>query len=564
MFIALVLLACFTFSACGTSKASQEKMDNAAECICRAARSTLEEMGSMDFYVQGDYVICSDPNYNYFKGNGNSSSGTGLYSYYTVNTENDGKTLENNVYTFYSYITSYYSDADDYEYIIEVISGEVKHVYAAKSWDSKTVGTVHKNKNPVYLTSEYTTLQDVADSVGQLNNSSQYSFTGETFGVDTKETDSAFDFSSFDYYELLDEIIEACGSGAFKIFFIILIVSLIWCLFGYQVFQIFAALASLLIMTIAGLLAAVGTGSLGVFGICFVIGIILAVICAKSKGFSAFMLGVMNTFPITTIIALLLTQSLKGGLIIGFAISAVIGIITAVIKKPLIILSSAIGFGSVSGTALACMIPKTKLSIVFQIIFICLGIFVQTKVSHGLLESGSLIAYIKGKHNNGDCNTESIEELPREETLPKKKSHKKIKPLVRKEAKKAAPKCSSCGATLDDDSVFCIKCGNRIGETSITAPINKAPTETLKPKADSVTKVLTEKLTSAPADTEPHETMTETRADVIEAPKLSLGALERKDSKEKTDGGLVINVDKNTEKKPIGNSHFTSADDFDD
>lgn len=550
----LIIISCFSFASCGS--VSKEELNKTAAGIYSGANSALTELDEEGVSVVGNYVISSNPNYNYYNG----TSG-----------------IENNTYDLYQKISSYCSDSDDYEYIFEVTSGwtgvNVSQVYVAEKWDSKTIGGYPTKSDSsewppycMYLTNDFDTLQDIADSSGKLNayNESEYNFMDGTYGLDAKTGGSLFDLSSFDYYGLLDEIIEACGNGAFKIFFIILIVSLIWCLFGYQVFQIFAALASLLIMTIAGLLAAVGTGSLGVFGICFVIGIILAIICAKSKGFSAFMLGVMNTFPITTIIALLLTQSLKGGLIIGFAIAAVIGIITAVIKKPLIILSSAIGFGSVAGTALACMIPKTKLSIVFQIIFICLGIFVQTKVSHGLLESGSLIAYIKGKHNNGDCNTESIEELPREGTLPKKKSHKKIKPLVRKEAKKAVPKCPSCGATLDDDSVFCIKCGNRIGETSITAPITKAPNETLKPKVDSVTKVLTEKLTSAPADTEPHEAMTETVADVIEAPKLSLGGLERKDSEEKTDGSLVINVDKNTEKKPIGNSHFTSADDFDD
>ncbi len=243
MLIALVMLSCFTFSACGTSKASQEKMDNAAERIYRAANSTLEEMGLTDYDVQGDYVICSDPNYNYFK-----KSGTGLYSYYTVNTENEGKTLENNVYTFYSYISSHYSDADDYEYVIEVISGEVKHVYAAKSWDSKTVGTVHKNKNPVYLTSEYTTLQDVADSVGEPNTSSQYSFTeGNT---EKKNSSSSSFLSSYDYYELLDGISEKAMEKGFSIFLICFILALLICLLGYNYVYRVASAAGIFIFLV--------------------------------------------------------------------------------------------------------------------------------------------------------------------------------------------------------------------------------------------------------------------------------------------------------------------------
>ncbi len=291
--------------------------------------------------------------------------------------------------------------------------------------------------------------------------------------------------------------------------------------------------------------------------------VFFSIMCLLSGVFGSFVCGFLSTFFFSFSVLMRLSLNATVSYIIAIIISAIVGVLTVAYRQPFVIIFTALYGGIFSGFWLACMISKVEIYKLFAIIFIVLGLFVQTKVNHGLLDSGSIIEDVKRRFNRKKQVVESTEGNYNTEPSIKKES-KKIKPLVKKETKKAVPKCPSCGASLDDDSVFCIKCGNRIGEAPITAPITEAPTETLKSKEDIVTTALTEKLTSAPAYTEPHEAMTETKADVTEAPKLSLGGLRRKDSEGKTGGGLVINVDKTTEKKPTGNSHFTSADDFDD
>ena len=314
----LIIISCFSLASCGS--VSKEELNKTAAGIYNGANSALTELDEEGVSIVGNYVISSNPNYNYYNG----TSG-----------------IENSTYDLYQKISNYCSDSDDYEYIFEVTSGwtgvNISQVYVAEKWDSKTIGGYPTKSDSsewppycMYLTNDFDTLQDIADSSGKLNayDGSAYNFIDGTYGLDTTAGDSLFDLSSFDYYELLDEIIELFGSWTFRLFLIIFIVSLVWCLFGYQIYQVFAALSSLLVMSLVGLLASFGTDSLVAFGICFLLGVVLAIVCAKSKAFSAFMIGLMNSLPITAVISMIITQNIKNGLIIGLVLSIVIGIIT--------------------------------------------------------------------------------------------------------------------------------------------------------------------------------------------------------------------------------------------
>ena len=538
----LLFVASLSLVSCGN--ASKEELSDVAADIYKGANAVLTELDGEGVSIAGNYIISSNPNYNYYNGTNG---------------------IEKKTYELYQRISEYCPDSDNYEYIFEVTYGwtgfNISQVYVAEKWDSKKIGGYPTKPESsewppycMYLTNDFNTLQDIADSSGKLNtyDGSAYNIMGGSYGLNNKNQSSLFDLSSFNYYELLDELIEMFGTWAFKLFLIIFVVSLIWCLFGYQIYQVFAALASLLVMSLVGLLASFESNSLVLFAICFVIGIILAVICAKSKGFSAFMLGVMNSLPITAIISMIITQNVKNGLIIGLMLSIVIGVITAVIKKPLIILSSAIGFGSISGTALACMIPNTKLSIVFQVIFICMGIFVQAKIAHGLLESGSLIEYIKGKNNIH---------------LKVADSNKETKSKVEKIKASNKNCCPNCGAALSKDSKFCIKCGYKISVPESTKPSSETvePMNSLEPiKESKIEEAVISEKRIEPMEIHAEKSESPTIESDSSDSNLSLGSLGKNTTDSVSSGELVINVDKKTENKSAANSHFSSANDFDD
>ena len=81
----------------------------------------------------------------------------------------------------------------------------------------------------------------------------------------------------------------------------------------------------------------------------------------------------------------------------------------------------------------------------FGIIFTCLGLYYQTKVNNGLLESGSLIEKLKNKGI-----------LP-ESVLPHSK------PV---HVSASAEKCHKCGAVLTPGSEFCMECGEKVVKSS--------------------------------------------------------------------------------------------------
>ena len=490
----LITVVCFT--ACGTM--SVNDLNKNAENIYNAAEKALNSIENDGISVYGNYIIASDPNYNFYQ---------------------NADDIEKNVFDLYKNISSYYPDADNCEYIFEVNSGltgtYITQIYTAEKWDSKAIGgyptASGESGKCIYLPSSFETLQDIADQAGTLNTSfDPYSvLEGDTAG---EKNSYGLNLSSFEYYDILDALIQFCGNYGLAAFGIIFVVSLMWCLFGYKVFQIFAALASLLMCVLIGLLlTAVIDGT--AFWVMFIVGIILAFICAKSRKFSAFIIGIANVFPIFYLLMLILLKDYTRAGIIAAVISIIVAIFTAIFDKPLVIITSSIGYGALAGTSLACMIPKTRLSIIFQIIFIFLGLFVQTKICGGLLESGPLLARSKKKTDS--------------DTLSKEVKYNKKK---------------------------------RVSDYPYES-VSHVSTETTSTPATTSAELASEekKVTDEPATVHSSTPKTDDSSH-----KLSIGStvsslVERPSSR------MVIKVDKNEKNTTsTGNSHFSAADDFDD
>lgn len=579
------------FASCG-SESTAEKQKNAnyvAQTLSKGAASAFEELyetPEINADASANVIVSSNPNYNY------TNSAVGMQSW---------------VYDYYKSLGFYTDIPEEYEYIIVAYSNNVYQVFVSESWNSNIVGKYNHSSavsnyygNLITLSDDFSTLQDAADEVMALSagngyNHDQFSslYGSNIYGSDisNNKTNSFSDieaaFADIDYYGLLDELIEFFGSAAFKVFLIIFVVSIIWCFFGYQVFQVFAAIFSLLLMLLTGVILSLSTGSAMALGVCVIIGIVLAIICAKSKSFAAFMMGFIGVFPIAFILGAIAAHGMKQGFFIGIGISVVIGIIVAILKKPLIILSSAIGYGPVAGAALSCMMTNTRLGKMLGIIFVCLGILIQSALAHGILESGSLIKKIIGKSNLAKPETAGeypyispeTEYAPPVKPLVKTKdsakSPKPIKPIKPAKVKNTMKKsCPNCGAKYSSDSRFCIKCGASI-EKSILADtckdsvINPSPATVLNEESVMDYRRIEEpKPESKP---ELHRAGTEFSDSISDEStgKLSLGGLGGKSGSSAHSGGLVINVEKSksgmTEtRKSESNAHFSSADDFDD
>lgn len=257
--------------------------------------------------------------------------------------------------------------------------------------------------------------------------------------------------------DLMDYLIEMFGSSGKIVFFILLVFSALGCFYGYKIYKFFIGFCGFLIGGELGLLLAIEFDSLVwlVIGIFLAIG--FAIIGFKFYQIGLFILGFVNAFPLSAITFLCFSNNIEVVLIVSIIISAAAGILVIKLKKPIIILSSAVTYGNLLGMWLACLIANTGLAGLFRIIFVCAGIYVQTRINNGLLESGSFIQWVKNKRGG-------------------KKSETGLSSTINKTSKK----CKYCGADILAESVFCEECGRNLQTSEPVNPVNVYKTERLE------------------------------------------------------------------------------------
>ncbi len=242
-------------------------------------------------------------------------------------------------------------------------------------------------------------------------------------------------------YDIFDTLAKNVDIGCFVVPFGLAIVT---CLLGFRLYKVYSGFCGFVLGGSIGLFFAIKCESLIWLIIGLLIAIAFAYIAYQFYQIGLFILGSITAFPVFAIISLMISLS-KGALIVAALLSFGVGIIVAIFYKPIIILSTAISGGSMAGTILACVIAHTRMMGLFGIIFTCLGLYYQTKVNNGLLESGSLIEKLKNKGI-----------LP-ESVLPHSK------PV---HVSASAEKCHKCGAVLTPGSEFCMECGEKVVKSS--------------------------------------------------------------------------------------------------
>ena len=132
----ILTLCCFT----GCEK-SKEDLDETAQTLYKAANSALFEMDEEGLGLGG--------------GAGFSFSSDGSY------TGTPG-TFEENSQTFIQYLSRWYSDYEDFEWILYIKNGLIEEAYCAETFDSKVVGShAYDAGNEIELDVEGKTLEDV-------------------------------------------------------------------------------------------------------------------------------------------------------------------------------------------------------------------------------------------------------------------------------------------------------------------------------------------------------------------------------------------------------------------
>jgi len=244
-------------------------------------------------------------------------------------------------------------------------------------------------------------------------------------------------------YDIFDVLVENIDVGFFVIPFG---VSIVTCLLGFKLYKIYSGFCGFVLGGSIGLFFAIKCESMIWLLIGLFIAIAFAYIAYQFYQIGLFILGSITAFPVFAIISLMISLS-KGALIVAALLSFGVGIIVAIFYKPIIIVSTAISGGSMAGAILACVIAHTRMMGLFGIVFSCIGLYYQTKVNNGLLESGSLIEKLKNKGI-----------LP-ENVLP----HSLPKPV---HVSASAQRCHKCGAVLTPGSAFCMECGEKVIKSS--------------------------------------------------------------------------------------------------
>lgn len=197
-----------------------------------------------------------------------------------------------------------------------------------------------------------------------------------------------------------DQLLAVYGSKILAYVIGILAVSAVGCYFGYKLSKIYTAICNFLFGVLTGIVLVAITGNLLFYNpVGFLIGFALAALSVKFEKFGIF----LTTFSISGIFFGDIAYFLKNGATqaeipeLTFAdikpfliIGAVCGLITAIFSlkfpKPIMIVCTTVGFGTLAGSMLAVLMDNPKLEIPLWIALAVSGLIVQIKMNGGLSE----------------------------------------------------------------------------------------------------------------------------------------------------------------------------------
>lgn len=192
--------------------------------------------------------------------------------------------------------------------------------------------------------------------------------------------------SKMSIYDILDELVQDVGTFFFMIG---LIVSLIWCFFGFKVFKIYIGICGFFIGGLLGcIIGELLSEKIGGIAYVFILicAIVGAIVAYKLYTLGVFFTGLLAMLVVGGIITYAISESLKASIIVGLILGAVLGSILVIFNKPAIIISTGVQYGLSAGVFLACIIAHTRLSGLLGIIIAVFGIMFQIKNNNGLFE----------------------------------------------------------------------------------------------------------------------------------------------------------------------------------
>lgn len=219
----------------------------------------------------------------------------------------------------------------------------------------------------------------------------EYNSISDTYNYTTLDYDSSSIGSAFDseesIYDVLDEVAQTVGTFVFVIG---LVISLIWCFFGFKAFKVYVGICGFLVGgIIGGLLAVKLYESIGfVAFLLILVGAILgAVLSYKLYKLGLFFTGFLAMLVVFGLITYAISKNSTASIVVGIIFGIIGGIILMVLNKPAIIISTGVQYGLSAGVFLSCIIAHTRLMGVLGIVIAVLGIRFQIKNNNGLFET---------------------------------------------------------------------------------------------------------------------------------------------------------------------------------
>ena len=221
----------------------------------------------------------------------------------------------------------------------------------------------------------------------------------------------------------LAQLIETYGTKILVYVIAIMAVSAIGCFFGYKLSKLFTVICNFLTGVMCGIILVAITGNTMFYNpVGFLIGFALAALSFKFEKFGIFLttfsigglfiggiassilynsnaaelaapLNAANTADsnqmreLNQVLANDMMSSVIFPSLIIMAISGlIIGVLSLKFPKPVMIICTSVGFGTLAGSMLAALIGNPKLEIPFWIALVVLGLIVQIKMNDGLSE----------------------------------------------------------------------------------------------------------------------------------------------------------------------------------
>ena len=210
------------------------------------------------------------------------------------------------------------------------------------------------------------------------------------FTTITEDVSDLFNSGKIEAFDIFLRIKDLFGSLGETVCIIGLVIGILGCFFGFKLTKLFIAICGFAIGAVIGLILSLEIDESYALLLIPVCAIVLAILSYKLYKVGVFVISFLNGASIGLIVSLMLTHDLESASIIAFIIGLIVGIVSVVFIKPVLIISTSINYGNVAGLFLALLLSSDEtMRKILPWIFIVAGLLFQIKTNHGLFEGSS-------------------------------------------------------------------------------------------------------------------------------------------------------------------------------